>query len=242
MTVYLVGAGPGDPGLLTVRAVELLARADAVLHDRLIDSRVIALIPPSARRVDVGKQPGRGTQHEINDLLVSLGRTKECVVRLKGGDPFVFGRGGEEVEVLRGAGVDVEVVPGITSAFSGPLLAGIPVTHRGLSQGVCVVTAVTTSGPVDFRPLANPALTLVVLMGVAARARVAAELIAGGLRPTTPVAVIERASTPDQRTARCLLSELGDLDVVAPAVLVIGEVAALALGAWDVTGVEAARA
>jgi uroporphyrin-III C-methyltransferase len=217
---------------LTLRALGLLERADVVVHDRLIAREVLDRISPVAQRVDVGKRPGRSdSQAAINELLVDLGRRHDCVVRLKGGDPFVFGRGGEEAEALIGAGVEVEVVPGVTSAFAGPLLAGIPVTHRGLSHGVSVVTATGEEGSaVDFRALANPDMTLVVLMGVRRRASVAAQLIEGGLDPLTPVAVVERASTREQRTVRCRLVELASVDVSAPAVLVIGAVAGLELG------------
>lgn len=143
MTVHLVGAGPGDPDLLTVRAVRLLERADVVVYDRLIDPRVLELAPPWAERVDVGKRPGApaNAQSKINDILVDRGRRFECVVRLKGGDPFVFGRGGEEALELRAAGIDVAEVPGITSAIAAPAAAGIPVTMRGISSGFTVVTA-----------------------------------------------------------------------------------------------------
>lgn len=233
MTVYLVGAGPGDPDFLTVRAVQLLQRANVLVHDRLVSPLVLALAGPSATRIDVGKEPGRSnTQVDINELLVDLGRRHACVVRLKGGDPYVFGRGGEEALALAARGVAVEVVPGVTSAFAGPLLAGIPVTHRGLSHGVTVVTG--SSGPgvgLDFRRVANPDVTLVVLMGVQRRAQIAAELVAGGLGGATPVAVIERASSAEQRVVRCRLDELGSTEVSAPAVIVVGAVAALELGA-----------
>lgn len=229
MTVYLVGAGPGDADLLTLRAAALLARADVVVHDRLVDPAVLELARPAAEFIDVGKRPGHSSsQGLINDLLVALGRTHECVVRLKGGDSFLFGRGGEEFEALENAGVRCEVVPGVTSAFAAPAVAGIPVTHRGLSHGVTVVTGHTQDGDfVDFRSLANPDLTLVVLMGVARRAAIAAQLIEGGLEPSTPVAVVEKAYMTGQRVLRCALRELAGVEVVSPAVLVIGAVAEL---------------
>ena len=232
MTVYLVGAGPGDADLLTVRAARLIAQADVVVHDRLITKDVLDLVASDAELYDVGKEPGfSDTQERINDLLVALGRRYARVVRLKGGDPFVFGRGGEEAQVLTDHGVEVEVVAGITSAFAGPLLAGIPVTHRGLSHGVTVVTGSAVPGStVNFRRLANPDLTLVVLMGIRRRRTIARELIEGGMDPATPAAVVERASTDQQRVVRCALVELGALTVSAPAVLVIGAVAALDLG------------
>lgn len=231
MTVHLVGAGPGDPELLTLRAARLLARADVVVHDRLVGDGVLELANPEAELIDVGKIPGRSHSQElINDLLVALGREHGCVVRLKGGDPFVFGRGGEELEVLAAAGLAVEVVPGVTSALSGPLAAGIPVTHRGSSHGVLVVTGHAEAGRrVDFTQLANPDLTVVVLMGVGRRGDIAAELMAGGLAADTPVAVVESAWTPRQRVTRGELNGLADLDVAAPAILVIGAVAALEL-------------
>jgi uroporphyrin-III C-methyltransferase len=232
VTVFLLGAGPGDADLLTLRAARLLASAQAVVHDRLISPDVLALIDPGAARYDVGKMPGDSrSQGDINELLIELGRTNERVVRLKGGDPFVFGRGGEEAEVLVANGIDVEIVPGITSAFAAPLLAGIPVTHRGLSHGVTVVTgSAVTGSTIDFVSLANPDLTLVVLMGVEQRALIAQQLIEGGLAPSTPVAAVEWASTPRERCVRCSLDELGDTHVEAPAVLVIGLAAALDIG------------
>ncbi len=231
MTVYLVGAGPGGAGLLTRRGAELLARADVVVHDRLVGRDVLELAARDAPRLDVGKIPGDGdTQAQINALLVGLGQDHGCVVRLKGGDPFVFGRGAEEVEALCAAGVDVEVVPGISSAFAGPLLAGVPVTHRGLAHGVTVVTATGEGGvATDFRRLAVPGITLVVLMGVARRGRIAHDLVAGGLDSATPVVVIERASNDSQRTTRCDLGSLASVDVESPAVIVIGAVAGLGL-------------
>ncbi|MFZ1063850.1 MAG: uroporphyrinogen-III C-methyltransferase [Acidimicrobiales bacterium] len=232
MTVYLVGAGPGDAELLTLRASRLLARADVVVHDRLCGPDVLALANESARRYDVGKVPGLAhSQQRINELLVALGQDFECVVRLKGGDPFVFGRGGEEAEVLNANGIEVEVVPGVTSAFAAPLLAGIPVTHRGLSHGVTVVTGSSVAGSrVDFARLANADLTLVVLMGVERRGEIADELMTGGLAASTPVAALEWVSTERERCVRCRLDELGALAVRAPAVLVIGAVAALDVG------------
>jgi siroheme synthase len=153
------------------------------------------------------------------------------VVRLKGGDPFVFGRGAEEVEALRAAGVDVEVVPGVSSAFAGPLLAGVPVTHRGLAHAVTVATATSEGGvATDFRRFAQPGVTLVILMGVARRRRIVEDLLAGGLGAATPVVVIERASNDSQRTTRCSLGALASVDVESPAVIVVGDVAGLDLG------------
>ena len=234
MTVYLVGAGPGDPGLLTRRGASLLARADVVLHDRLVSRAVLSLAPPQALVVDVGKEPdaaGQDRQEEIARLLVEHGRDADVVVRLKGGDPFVFGRGGEEVEVLRQAGIDWEVVPGVTSAFGVPAAAGIPVTQRGLASSVTVVTGrvgdTAAPGAVDWHALARAGGTLVVLMGVTTRGAVAEELVKGGRDPTTPVAVIERGTGPEERVVRTTLDQLGSVQVEAPAVIVVGPVAAL---------------
>jgi uroporphyrin-III C-methyltransferase len=229
VTVYLVGAGPGASDLLTLRASRLLGRADVVVFDRLVDPAVLEMARSDAELIDVGKRPGHSNSQDlINALLVSLGQTRACVVRLKGGDPFVFGRGGEEYEALAAAGVSCEVVPGVSSAFAAPAVAGIPVTHRGLSHGVTVVTGHAREGAaVDFRRLANPDVTLVVLMGVQRRASIVVELIEGGLEPATPVAVIERAHMDGQRVQRARLDELDRLDVTAPAVLVIGPVSEL---------------
>jgi uroporphyrin-III C-methyltransferase len=231
VTVYLVGAGPGDADLVTVRGARLLAAADVIVHDRLVERSMLELARCDAELIDVGKEPGRFTsQSMINDLLVSLGRSYDTVVRLKGGDPFVFGRGGEEMIALREAGVACDVVPGVTSAFAGPLAAGIPVTHRGLSRGVTVVTG-HVEGHDDgyFRRLANPDLSLVVLMGVAARSSIATQLIDGGLSRETPVAVIENAWTSRETVTRSVLRELGSLDVHSPAIIVIGACAALSV-------------
>ena len=230
--VSLVGAGPGDPELLTVRAARLLAESDVVVHDALVGDGVLALIPAGVERIDVGKRPGRPIPQElISTLLVQLGRDGRRVVRLKGGDPFVFGRGGEEAAELRAAGVPFEVVPGITSAVAAPAAAGVPVTHRGVSAAFTVVTGHRRAGEpdVDWRALASVGGTIVVLMGVAQRTTIAAELIAGGLDAATPVAAVHSATTGDQLSARCRLDALATTDVRSPAVLVIGAVAAMDL-------------
>lgn len=231
MTVYLVGAGPGDAELLTVRAARLVASADVIVYDRLIEPSVLELARHDAELIDVGKEPGSSnSQALINDLLVALGRRGSSVVRLKGGDPFVFGRGGEELIALRAAGVDCDVVPGVTSAFSGPLAAGIPVTHRGVAHGVTVVTGHVCDGDDDyFRRIAHPELSLVILMGVSQRSSIAGQLMRGGLSGETPVAVIESAWTIRQRVTRATLDALGALDVSPPAIIVVGPTAALAL-------------
>ncbi|MDA8062232.1 MAG: uroporphyrinogen-III C-methyltransferase, partial [Actinomycetota bacterium] len=182
MTVYLVGAGPGDPGLLTLRAAEVLARAEVVVHDRLAEPSLLERAPAAAERVDVGKTPGGpAAQEAINSLLVELGLRGREVVRLKGGDPFVFGRGGEEAIALAAAGVDYEVVPGVSSAVAVPAYAGIPVTQRGISTSFTVVTGHRRADlevETDWEALARAAGTIVVLMGVAHRGEIAARLIA----------------------------------------------------------------
>jgi uroporphyrinogen III methyltransferase/synthase len=235
VTVYLVGAGPGDPGLLTRRGAELLAQADVVIYDRLVHRSVLAIAPESAELIDVGKRPGSADGHQrqeqINQLLIEHGRRSRTVVRLKGGDPFLFGRGGEEVEVLAGAGIPWEVVPGVTSAFGAAAAAGIPVTHRGVASSVTVVTGRVgdTSSPdgVDWEALAKVDGTLVILMGMAARAEIAAALQRGGKDPATPVAVIEKGSTPAQRTVRTTLDGLAEVSLGSPAIIVIGTVASM---------------
>lgn len=239
MTVYLVGAGPGDPGLVTVRGRQLLEEADVVVYDRLAPRAVLDLAPEAAVRIDVGKAPGRATmsQDEINDLLVEHGRSGKAVVRLKGGDPFVFGRGGEEVEALAAAGVPFEVVPGVTSAVAAPAYAGIPVTHRGLSTHVTVVTGHEdpTKGAtgVDWEALARAGGTLVVLMGAGRLDEITAALVRGGLAPDTPAAAVMWGTTPRQRTIRCPLEALPAAGVEAPAAVVVGDVAGLDLSWFE---------
>ena len=234
-TVALVGAGPGDPELLTVRAAKLLAAADVVVYDALVGDGVMKLVSPIAELIDVGKRPGQGVAQElINVLLLRLAGEGKRVVRLKGGDPFVFGRGGEEAAALTAAGVQCEIVPGISSAIAAPAAAGVPVTFRGMAASFTVVTGHRQHGetPVNWAALAQTGGTLVVLMGVAHRGEIAAALMVGGLSGDTPVAAIHRATTGAQAARRCLLSELGSTDVQSPATLVIGAVAAL-----DVTGI-----
>lgn len=230
MTVHLVGAGPGDPDLLTLKAARLLGEADVVVHDRLVDPRILALAAPWAELVDVGKRPGApaDAQARINDILVDRGRRYGCVVRLKGGDPFVFGRGGEEALELRAAGVDVEEVPGITSSIAAPAAAGIPVTMRGHSSGFTVVTAhqdPTTDRWLDWDALAATGTTLVILMGASRTAVISERLVAAGMDPTTPVAVVRAATTQDQDVQRTTLAGLPELTVTNPSTIVVGSVA-----------------
>jgi uroporphyrin-III C-methyltransferase len=230
--VHLVGAGPGDPELLTVRAARLLGEADVVVHDALVGDGVLALIPEGVELIDVGKRPGDSVhQDEISALLVDLARQGRRVVRLKGGDPFVFGRGGEEALALRDAGVPFEVVAGVSSAVAAPAAEGIPVTHRGVAPAFTVVTGHRRHGEpaIDWRSLAKVGGTIVVLMGVSQRGTIAAELIAGGLDPATPVAAVYRATTTGQSVTRCRLDELAATSISPPTVVVIGSVAAFDL-------------
>jgi uroporphyrin-III C-methyltransferase len=240
VTVFLVGAGPGDPGLFTLKGADLLGRSEVVVYDRLIGRELLALAPPAAELIDVGKGPGASTsQAEINELLITHGRSGRLVVRLKGGDPFVFGRGGEEAEALMRAGVDFEVVPGVTSAFAAPAAAGIPVTHRGLATSVSVITGHvgdgSAAGTVDWAMFARTGGTLVILMGMAHRAEIAAHLIAFGRDAATPVAVVHWGTTTRQQVIRSTLGDLATVDLPAPSVIVVGPVAAMELAKSDPT-------
>ena len=231
MSVALVGAGPGDPGLLTLRGAELLRSAEVVLYDRLIGHALLDLAPADAELIDVGKGSGQSErQADINELLVAHGRSGRRVVRLKGGDPFVFGRGGEEAEVLRRAGIAVEVVPGVTSALAAPAAAGIPVTHRTVSTSVTVVTG-HAAGPgmpgVDWASLARAGGTLVILMGMGRRPLIVQELLAAGRPLDEPVAVVRWGTTDEQEVVRTTLAGLPDVDLGPPATIVIGPVAGL---------------
>ena len=235
MTVFLVGAGPGDPGLLTVRGAEVLAGAEVVVHDRLADASLLDLAPPDAERIDVGKAPGGPVrQDDITDLLVERGLTGAAVVRLKGGDPFVFGRGGEEALALAAAGVSFEVVPGVTSAVAVPAYAGVPVTHRGLSASFTVVTGHSrpaVEADVNWEALAQVGGTVVVLMGVAHRDLISDRLRRGGLPDDTPVIAVQWGTRPEQRSVRTTLARLAGEAIQPPATIVIGAVAGLDL-AW----------
>ena len=234
MTVHLVGAGPGDPELLTVRAARLIAHADVIVHDRLADASIFELARSGAELIDVGKRPGAPTpQENINALLVHLGSQGHEVVRLKGGDPFVFGRGGEEAAALLEAGVPFTVVPGISSAIAAPGAAGIPVTHRGLSASFTVVTGHRERGGstgVNWEALAKVGDTIVILMGVSERGVIAERLIAGGLSPDTAVAAVRYGTRPEQELVRTTLGALGRTHIESPSTIVIGAVAALELG------------
>ena len=236
--VHLVGAGPGDPGLLTVAGLRALERADVVVHDRLGTEQLLPLCRPDAELVNAGKSPDRHamTQDEINAALVAYGLAGRRVVRLKGGDPFVFGRGSEEAQALRQAGVAFEVVPGITSAIAAPAYAGIPVTHRGVSTSFTVVTGhedpTKPSEQTDWGALARIPGTLVILMGMGRLAGIADALIAGGRTADEPVGVVQWGTTPRQRhliaTLGTVAARVRERGLGSPAVVVVGPVAALA--------------
>jgi uroporphyrinogen III methyltransferase/synthase len=237
MTVFLVGAGPGDPGLLTVRARELIAAADVILFDRLIPPGALDGARDEVELVDVGKQGGgpQVPQAETDALLVDYGRRFGLVVRLKGGDPFVFGRGGEEALVLREAGIPFEVVPGVTAGVAAPAYAGIPVTHRELASGVAFVTGhedpAKPETALDWPALAAFPGTLVFYMGVRALPRIASQLVAGGRSPDEAVAVVERGTLPGQRVVLATLADVAEraaaAGIRAPAVTLVGPVAEL---------------
>jgi uroporphyrin-III C-methyltransferase len=224
VSVSLVGAGPGDPGLITVRGLELVRACDALVYDRLVSPDLVAEAPENAMRV----ARDRLSQDEVNDLLVNLGRAGLRTVRLKGGDPFVFGRGGEEAIALSEAGIAFEVVPGVSSLSAVPASAGIPVTHRGAASQV---TAITAHSPeqLDYRALARLEGTLVLFMGLESLPMVARRLVAAGKRASTPAAIIERGSLPGQRVVRTSLARLPEASKLlgSPALTVIGEVVAV---------------
>jgi uroporphyrinogen III methyltransferase/synthase len=235
--VALVGAGPGDPGLMTVRGRALLRRADVVVYDRLVDPRLLDEAPLDALRIFAGKASGAHVlpQARINALLVAHARRGRRVVRLKGGDPFVFGRGGEEAAALAQAGIAYEIVPGVSSAVAVPAYAGVPVTHRGIASSFAVVTGHEdedkAQGAVDWPRLATAVDTLVILMGARSLPRIARALVAGGRRPDTPVALIRWGTTDAQETLVGRLDEIARLALTArvapPVVIVVGDVVAL---------------
>ena len=229
--VYLVGAGPGDPELLTLKAARILGDADAILVDALVDRRVLAHTRPDARVIEVGKRGGcRSTpQAFIERLMVRFARAGAVVVRLKGGDPFVFGRGGEEAIALRRAGVEFEVVPGLSAGIAGPAAAGIPVTHRGVASAVTFVSGhIAASEAPDWAALVQSKATLVVFMGVATLPDIARALLEAGLSPATPAAIVERATFDDQRVVTESVARIAGAARAAavrtPALFVVGNV------------------
>jgi len=226
VTVALVGAGPGDPGLITVRGLELLRTCDAVVYDRLVAPELVDETPADALRIPRDGFP----QKQIDDLLLALGRQGLAVVRLKGGDPYVFGRGGEEALALAQAGIPFEVVPGISSIAAVPAAAGIPVTHRGVSDRVTIATAHAADGsPPDYASLVAAGGTLVLFMGLGRLRALADGLIRAGMAAATPAAVVSRGTLPDQEVITASLDEIADVagDLPGPALVVIGDVVAL---------------
>jgi len=233
--VYLIGAGPGDPDLLTLRALQLLQQADVVLYDRLVSDAVLALARRDARRIFVGKEAGdpQNAQAHIHELMIQYAREGLRVARLKGGDPFIFGRGGEEIEALAANGIAYLIVPGITAALGAAASAGIPLTHRHLAQSVTFAPGhALDDATLDWNSLARPNHTVVFYMGVAHLSRIIARLRAGGAAAEHPAAIIERATLPGERVVSGTLATLEDLAraaaIAAPALLIVGEVAAFA--------------
>lgn len=234
--VFLVGAGPGDPKLLTVRAAELLKQAEVVVYDRLVSESIVKLAPESAEKIYVGKRTGKHVvpQEKITELLIKTALSGKNVVRLKGGDPFVFGRGGEEAETLAENNIDFEVVPGITSAVAAPMYAGIPLTHRDYASSFAVVTghkAGNGEKTVNWTKIASAVDTIVILMGIESLESIVKKLVDGGLNPNTPVAIIEAGTLKQQK---CVTGKIGTIakeaeekNVKPPAVIVIGEVVIL---------------
>lgn len=236
--VYLIGAGPGDPELLTIKASKLLSKADVVVHDRLVSTQILDLVPRTAALLSVGKEPKRHSvpQHEINKLLIKLARGGLTVIRLKGGDPFIFGRGSEEAIELANAEIPFEVVPGITAAQGCAASALVPLTHRGVATSLRFVTGHCRDDDpldLDWAGLADATTTLVVYMGCAQIAEIAAKLIAHNRSPATPVAAVSAGTTPDERLLRSTLGAIAaDLRAAGmknPVVFYIGETAAIDL-------------
>ncbi len=235
--VYLVGAGPGDPDLLTVKALRLLQDADVIVYDRLVAPEIMDLIPKGIARIAVGKAPGQHCmpQEQINELLVNLARRSRHIVRLKGGDPFIFGRGSEEALTLRQAGIRFEVVPAVTAAAAATAYAGIPLTHRAMSRGVRLLTGHLREDEaleLDWQRLADPQATLVIYMGLSNLGFIVERLIEAGLAADTPAAVIQEGSTPRQRSVFATLVDLpqavNKAALHSPVAIVIGETVSLA--------------
>ena len=236
-TVYIVGAGPGDPELLTVKAARLLTESDVIVYDRLVSERILAMVPSATTQIFAGKaaRDHHMPQDEINELLVSLAKSGQVVVRLKGGDPFIFGRGSEEAIVLARNGVPFEIVPGITASAGCGSYAGIPLTHRGMATGVRFVTGHCRDGThldLNWKSLADPDTTLVIYMGLINVEKIRDELVKAGLPANTPAGAIERGTTDQQRTILTTLKDLPacikQADLKAPSLLIIGRVVELA--------------
>ena len=235
--VYLVGAGPGDPGLLSVKGVECLCRAEVIVYDHLLDEQLLHLVSSGAEKIYAGKTAGEHAkeQDEINRLLVAKAKEGKVVVRLKGGDPFVLGRGGEEAEALASNGIPFEVVPGISSAVAVPAYAGIPVTHRGLASSFAVITGHEDPGKesssINWENLATGVDTLVFLMGMQNLPKITAKLIEHGRPADTPVAIIKDGTRPEQKTATGTLNDIvakvKEKGIAAPAIIVVGKVVRL---------------
>jgi uroporphyrin-III C-methyltransferase / precorrin-2 dehydrogenase / sirohydrochlorin ferrochelatase len=233
--VYLVGTGPGDPELLTVKAQRLIREAEVVLYDNLVSDEIMALVPPAAERIYVGKKRADHAmrQEAINELLVSLAHMGRRVLRLKAGDPFVFGRGGEEIETLSASGVRFEVVPGITAALGAAAYAGIPLTHRDYAQSCVFVTGNTQDGAlnVDWAAIVRPRQTVVIYMGLQNVDELCRELVAHGLAPGTPAAMVQQATTKAQRVVSADLATLADraheAGIKPPTLIIVGEVVRL---------------
>lgn len=233
--VYLIGAGPGDPDLLTMKAHRLLTAADVVLYDRLVGEQIIAMIPDTAEKLYVGKAKSLHSlpQEEINALLAVKAKEGKVVVRLKGGDPFIFGRGGEELEELVMEGVPFEVVPGVTAAAGCAAYAGIPLTHRDYAQSVRFLTGHLKDGTTElpWDELVHPAQTLVIYMGLTGLESISQSLIRFGMRPSMPVAIVEKGTSKDQRVFTSTMKDIHqvalDNEVKSPALLIIGEVVTL---------------
>ena len=231
--VYLVGAGPGDPELLTLKALRVLRAADVVLHDELVGPQILSLVPSSAQIHNVGKRCGRksATQAEINALLVNYGLLDLQVVRLKGGDPLIFGRGGEEIEALRNANLDVEIIPGVTAALGAAAAAQIPLTHRRLSSSLIFITNhhSRASDTGDWPASISPTATVVIYMPGYAYAATARQLVAAGLKASTPCAIISQATRSEERVYITTIEELDSAPrLAAPTLLIVGEVIRLA--------------
>jgi uroporphyrin-III C-methyltransferase len=235
--VFLVGAGPGDPKLLTIKAVEAIKSADVVIYDRLgVSEEVLAMAPPKAERLFVGKRSGlhEVPQDQITELIIEKAKQGGQVVRLKGGDPFIFGRGGEEAEALLAEGITFEYVPGVSSSVAAPAYAGIPLTHRDYAASVAIITghrAGDADKPIDWIKIAHAVDTMVILMGVESIEGIVGKLLTGGINPQKPVAMIESGTLPQQRTLIAtlgtIIKEAHDRNIKTPSVIVIGDVAIL---------------